>query len=275
VALCFAMNVTDISPVHTDEPGYELALECLFILVALFCFIRVSTYAVQQARMGTLVNSPRSPLVFPIHPALACFFIFSVLALILSRSDISPLYYVFVPAGIWVFLTGAKRSGEYQFGLSRLGLFHLARWTFVICGAFFFVELPLGHVVDRLMTWLQLPHPVQNTVVVFKSLQRPDQILYFMLWAGVIAPVIEELFFRGFLYSFLKRFTSVWMAIIVSAGVFAFAHLNLDSVLQLWLLGIVLAVAYEHTGSLLLPMGIHACFNFINAVALLIEKGAS
>ena len=73
----------------------------------------------------------------------------------------------------------------------------------------------------------------------------------------------------------MKRFTSIWPAIILSAGVFAFAHANLGSVLQLWLLGVVLGVAYEHTGSLLLPMAIHSCFNFITAISLLIEKGSS
>jgi membrane protease YdiL (CAAX protease family) len=269
------MNVPDVAPAHADEPGYELALECLFVLVALFCFIRVSTYAMQQARLGTLVNSPRSPVVFPIHPALGCFFILGILALVLTQSEVSPLYYVYVPAGIWVFLAVAKRSGEYQFGLGHLGLFHLARWTLVICGAVFFVELPLSHVVDRVMNWLRVPHPLQNTVVLFNSLQHPDQVLYFMLWAVVIGPVIEELFFRGFLYSFLKRYTHTWAAIVLSAGVFAFAHANLGSVLQLWLLGVVLATAYEHTGSLLLPMGVHACFNLVNAISLLIEKGSS
>jgi membrane protease YdiL (CAAX protease family) len=34
-------------------------------------------------------------------------------------------------------------------------------------------------------------------------------------------------------------------------------------------------VAYEHTGSLLLPMCIHGCFNLITAVSLLIEKSSS
>ena len=149
------------------------------------------------------------------------------------------------------------------------------RWSLVVCGAVFFVELPLSHLIDRVMTWLQVPHPPQEAVEMFRQIRRPGAILLFMLNAALVVPLIEELFFRGFLYSFLKRFTSTWAAIILSAGIFAFAHQNLASVIPLWLLGVVLAVAYEHTGSLLLPMCIHGCFNLITAVSLLIEKSTS
>jgi len=266
------MNVTDVAPVRPDQPGYVLALECLFLLVALFCFVRVSGYTVRQARLGTLVNSPRAPLPFPVVPAAGWLFALSVLLLVFLQS---PIYYVLVPAGIWVFLAAERRSAEYQFGLGRLGTFNLLRFTLVICGAVFFLELPLTHVVDRVMNWLQVPHPPQQTVVTFEKYKRPDQIIVFILNAVLIVPLIEELFFRGFLYAFLKRFTSTWGAIILSAGVFAFAHVNLGSALPLWVLGIVLAAAYEHTGSLLLPMGIHGCFNFVTAISLLVEKGAS
>jgi membrane protease YdiL (CAAX protease family) len=266
------MNVTDIAPVRTDQPGFLLALDALFVLVALFCFVRVSTYAVQQARLGTLVNSPRSPKVFPIEPVMGWIFTVCILCLVFLQS---PLYNVFVPAGIWVFLAAARRSGEYQFGLAQVGLFHLLRWTLVTCGAVLFLELPLSHVVDRVMNWLQMQHPLQQSVVMFQGLQRPDEILVFVLYASLIVPVIEELFFRGFLYSFLRRYLGVWPAIVLSAGVFAVAHANVGSGLQLWLLGVVLAAAYEHTGSILLPMGIHGCFNFVTAVSLLVDKGSS
>jgi len=269
------MNVTDVSPIQIDQPGYVLAIECLFVLGALVSFFRVSTYVVQQARQGTLIDSPRSPLVFPVPPAIGWTFAIGILALVLSQSPLAVLYYVLVPAGIGVFLAAERRSAEYQFGLSRIGSFHLVRWMLVVCAAFFFVEIPLSNVIDRGMTWLQLAHPPQQTVVMFQQIQRPDLMVLFILSAILIVPFTEELFFRGFVYSFLKRFMPTWGAIMLSAAVFAVAHANLGSVLQLWLLGVVLATAYEHSGSLLLPMGIHGCFNFVTAISLLIEKSTS
>jgi membrane protease YdiL (CAAX protease family) len=266
------MNVTDVAPVRTDQPGYLVAVGCLFWLVALFCFIRVASYVLRQARQGTLVDSPRAPLPFPVVPAAGWLFTLSVLALIFLQS---PIYYVLVPAAVWAFLAAEKRSAEYQFGLGRLGTFKLISFTLVICGAVFFLEVPLSKVLEEVMDSLQVPHPLQQAVVTFQKFTRADEITVFIVNAVVIVPLVEELFFRGFLYAFLKRFTSAWGAIILSAGVFAFAHVNLGSALPLWLLGIVLAVAYEHTGSLLLPMGIHGCFNLVTAVSLLVDKSTS
>jgi membrane protease YdiL (CAAX protease family) len=266
------MNVTDVSPVRVDQPGYETALESLFLLVALFSFIRVASYAMQQARQHTLVDSVRSPQTFEVPAPVGALFAASILLLLFAQS---PLYMLMVFAGIWVFLAAAKRSADYQFGLGRLQAFHVLRWSLIVCGAVFFLEIPLSNGVDRAMTLLHLPHPDQQSVEQFRRFRHPTEIANFLFLAVILSPVTEELFFRGFLYSFLKRFTHTWAAIVLSAGVFAFAHQNLGSVLQLWLLGVVLGVAYEHTGSLLLPMAIHACFNFVTAISLLIEKAFS
>jgi len=266
------MNVTDVSPVRIDQPEYVVALDWLFELITLICFLRVATYVMQQARQKTLVGSPRSPQPFPIQPTVGWLFTASILLLLFAQS---PLYMLLVLAGIWVFLTAEQRSADYQFGLGHIAIFDLVRWALVVCAAVSFLEIPLSNVVDRTMTWLQVPHPAQESVEMFRTFNKPGEIALFLFQAVIISPFIEELFFRGFLYSFLKRFTLIWPAIILSAGVFAFAHANIGSVLQLWLLGIVLGVAYEHTGSLLLPMAIHSCFNFITAISLLIEKGNS
>jgi membrane protease YdiL (CAAX protease family) len=266
------MNVTDVSPIRIDQPDYVVAVDWMFELITLICFLRVATYVMQQARQKTLVDSVRSPQPFPIQPVVGWLFTTSILLLLFAQS---PLYMLLVLGGIWVFLTAERRSADYQFGLGRIAIFDLVRWGLVVCAGVSFLEIPLSNIVDRMMTWLQVPHPPQEAVEMFRRFNKPAEIALFLFQAVIISPFIEELFFRGFLYSFLRRFTLTWPAIILSAGVFAFAHANLGSVLQLWLLGVVLGVAYEHTGSLLLPMAIHSCFNFITAISLLIEKGTS
>jgi membrane protease YdiL (CAAX protease family) len=157
------------------------------------------------------------------------------------------------------FLAESRRTGAEQFGLNRIPPGKLVGWSLLICGAVIFVELPLSEGIDRLMTTIRLPHPEQETVEAFRKFNQPGQIFAFMVQAVLISPLIEELFFRGFLLGFLKNYTSIGWAIVLSGGVFAFAHANLGSALQLWILGIVLGVAYEHAGSLLLPIGIHVC----------------
>jgi membrane protease YdiL (CAAX protease family) len=167
------------------------------------------------------------------------------------------------------------RTWEEQFGLRRLPASKIIAWSLLICGAVIFVEMPLTLVVERALDAIHLPHPEQQSVEIFRQLDRPSEILLFMLQAVAISPLIEELFFRGFLLTFLKNYTTGLGAVFFSAAVFALAHANIDSVIPLWLLGIVLGVAYQHTGSLLLPIGIHACWNFFTAIGLILEKGNS
>jgi hypothetical protein len=135
------------------------------------------------------------------------------------------------------------------------------------------VETPLTQASAWALDFYNVPHPEQQSVETFRQFNQSYTIFGFMLQAVIVFPVIEELFFRGFLLTFLKNYTSVWPAIILSAGVFAFAHLNLGAVLPLWFLGIILGMAYEHTGSLLVPIGIHACFNLATGLSLLMDKG--
>jgi hypothetical protein len=146
-------------------------------------------------------------------------------------------------------------------------------WSVLVLGAVMLVVVPVSEVVASIFDALHLPHPEQETVEAFRHFNRPSEFFDFVFEAVLLSPLIEELFFRGFLLTFLKKYTSTWMALILSSGVFAFVHVNLGAALPLWFLGLALGLAYEHTGSLLLPIGIHACWNLVTALGLLLEKG--
>ena len=85
------------------------------------------------------------------------------------------------------------------------------------------------------------------------------------LWIGavVIAPVAEEVFFRGLLQTFLVRaFGRRWPAIVAAAVLFSLAHLSSPyHIPALVVLAVMLGYAYERTGSLVSPIIIHAAFN--------------
>ena len=197
-------------------------------------------------------------------------FILNVLFLLFIQS---PYFMILTVAGQAFLLLEGGRTAREQFGLERLALSKLAKWSILICGAVILVEVPLTEIINEAMTLLKVPHPQQESVETFSHLRKASDILAFLLQAVVISPMIEELFFRGFLFTFLKNYTSTWLALILSAGVFAFAHVNLGSVISLWFLGVVLGIAYQHTGSLLLPICIHGCFNLMTALSLLLDKG--
>ncbi|BDU70663.1 hypothetical protein GETHOR_27640 [Geothrix oryzae] len=82
----------------------------------------------------------------------------------------------------------------------------------------------------------------------------------FAVVAG-LAPLFEELLFRGFLLPVLARRGRVGMALLVSALVFGAIHLQPTGLPTLATLGLVLGLALRHTGSLWPPILVHACWN--------------
>ena len=96
-------------------------------------------------------------------------------------------------------------------------------------------------------------------------------------WAVVIsivilAPIAEEVFFRGVVFNAWLREGGRRWAYIGSAALFAAIHLSLLSFLPIFLLGLALAWVYEPKGNLLAPIAMHATVNGISvAMALLVR----
>jgi membrane protease YdiL (CAAX protease family) len=96
--------------------------------------------------------------------------------------------------------------------------------------------------------------------------ERPQPIaVVIALWGGavVVAPVAEELFFRGLVQTLLVGvLRNRWLAIALGAIVFGAVHYSqVHAVGALVLLGLLIGYAYERTGSLIPPIAIHAAFN--------------
>jgi membrane protease YdiL (CAAX protease family) len=91
--------------------------------------------------------------------------------------------------------------------------------------------------------------------------RRPGNIALLFLVGGVVAPAAEEIFFRGFLYGFFRRW-GVFVALTLSTLIFALAHPGFPSIpLTQVVGGIAFAMAYEIEGSLMTPITIHVLGN--------------
>ena len=89
----------------------------------------------------------------------------------------------------------------------------------------------------------------------------------------VVGPVAEELFFRGVVYSAIRRRTSWKVATLVSGVLFALMHANPIGFLSIFLLGCLLANLYERTGSLAGPLAVHMLHNsFLMSMALVFRQ---
>ncbi|MBF0528880.1 MAG: CPBP family intramembrane metalloprotease [Deltaproteobacteria bacterium] len=90
---------------------------------------------------------------------------------------------------------------------------------------------------------------------------RPSDFLWFLSIAALVSPVAEELFFRGVIYGYLRRWGTV-PAGLLSMIAFVLAHRSWSPVpVQQIAGGLVFFIAYEYTGSLLTPIIIHVLGN--------------
>lgn len=110
--------------------------------------------------------------------------------------------------------------------------------------------------------------------VVEKLLRQPAYIVALTTLAvAVVAPIGEEIFFRGFVYQGLKSHMPVWAAAIVSSAFFGAVHFNLVHFMALFVLGLALVWIFERTGSLTAPIVAHGVNNAVATMVFMYEQG--
>ncbi len=87
--------------------------------------------------------------------------------------------------------------------------------------------------------------------------------------ATLIAPLCEEIIFRGSFYPSLTRFLGRAPAALLCALLFAAVHDTLADIPSLTVLALCLTAAYERTGSLLVPIFMHAWFNALSLLTMI------
>jgi len=86
-------------------------------------------------------------------------------------------------------------------------------------------------------------------------------LLLAILAGGVVAPIAEEIFFRGYLFAGLYKLLGLRRAAVLSAALFALAHILPTSWPPIFVLGLLFALLYEQTGSIWPGVIVHAAMN--------------
>jgi uncharacterized protein len=92
----------------------------------------------------------------------------------------------------------------------------------------------------------------------FESLESPA---WFFLVGAVFAPLVEEIFFRGFLFQGFRAKYGWVSAMLMSSGIFAVAHLDPVSLIPTFILGNVLAYLYHRSNSMWPGVILHVLVN--------------
>lgn len=110
----------------------------------------------------------------------------------------------------------------------------------------------------------------QVVVEIFASPETSRTLKWLLGGASVsVAPLAEEIFFRGVLFPCLLRYVRPSLAVLGVSVLFAALHANLGAALPLLILSVALCWAYRDSGSILAPVILHAAFNGANLLAML------
>lgn len=107
------------------------------------------------------------------------------------------------------------------------------------------------------------------------QIEGKNQIAMLWLWllAAFLNTVMQEMLVRGYLYQMIKSNSNIAAAIIVSTGLFTFAHggafeAGILPVLNVITMSLFMTAVLEYTGSLIAPIVIHFLWNGVGAIIL-------
>lgn len=108
-----------------------------------------------------------------------------------------------------------------------------------------------------------------NTVENSKTVSLQQNVTLFtiiigIISAGIVSPFYEEIFYRGFIYRWLRTRVGMRWAIVISSLIFTLAHFPTMNAMPVnFISGVVFAWTYERTGSVVPGMIVHGVFNTI------------
>ena len=134
----------------------------------------------------------------------------------------------------------------------------------------FLVFLLINGVYQSIIIFFHLNLQTNDQVILQQGRRAPLATYATLLVSVLVAPICEEIFFRGFVFMGLLRAMPVWAAVLVSALLFAVAHVDVGSFAVLFFIGIALAFVRWRTRSLWPSVLLHLLNNATGTALILI-----
>ncbi len=119
-----------------------------------------------------------------------------------------------------------------------------------------------------------VPEEWMSAYELSSSLVMSGNTVLMVLGTTIMAPVIEEIIFRGLAYTRMKKGMSATVAMLLSSAVFGVAHGQWVWMLYAFALGMILVWVFERTKSLLANILLHLSYNGCAMLQLLIPEDA-
>ena len=173
----------------------------------------------------------------------------------------------FVLIPVWVL--GGRRPALAALGVRRPSLLAVG-WGLAGLGMAYVVLGIYAGVVDLINVDALEPVSTIDDDVIYDHI--PLVVLTGILTV-IVAPLAEELFYRGFLVRGIARRWSILPAVLVSSALFAAVHLDVGSLIPFALIGAVFAFVYLRSGNLFSSVIAHFLFNAIAFSAIVADQG--
>lgn len=121
--------------------------------------------------------------------------------------------------------------------------------------------LSLNYVVTSAMVFIPIPESFQEMYDEIYSFMGEGNFIIEFIATAILAPIVEEIVFRGLCYRYARRAFPTFVAALISGVIFGLSHGNPISFVFTTILGIILAYAYEKSGSIVPSILIHIGFN--------------
>jgi membrane protease YdiL (CAAX protease family) len=160
---------------------------------------------------------------------------------------------------------------RFRFGDASGGIFAFCLWVLMGLAITLAVAV-IAVVVNELILGDELTQ--QSSVQLFAESRSTSDLVVMLTAVCVFAPVFEEILFRGFLYRNLRDRFGPWLGLCFSSFLFAIAHVDMSNLLPLFAIGLAFGYSYERSGSLWVPILIHALWNFSTVARILSLMGS-
>lgn len=162
---------------------------------------------------------------------------------------------------------------KHKASLKELGIDRLPMWSDLILGPLGMIPYVLisGVLIVLVGSFIPGFDVSQTQDIGFSNLSGQASYLLAFLTLVVVAPLVEELLFRGYLYGKLRARSSVVTATILTSLTFALIHWQPNISVDVFGLSIVLCILREATGSIWAGVLLHTTKNSLAFYLLFIS----
>jgi len=123
------------------------------------------------------------------------------------------------------------------------------------------LQMPIIYIMDIIQRAGIAPELFDRYAKALEPLTENQNIILQIIAIGIVGPILEEVLFRGLIFHQLRKNIPLVYAVIIQAALFGISHLNVIQGTYAFFIGILLALSFVWSRSLLLPAALHIGMN--------------